>query len=43
MTSAASALRDANHPANPLEFNSRMSDFPGFRFLDPGADRKDPK
>lgn len=35
MTPSVSAIRDANQPAIPAEFNPKLSDFPGFRFLYP--------
>ncbi len=40
MTPSVSALRDANQPAIPPEFNPKVSDFPGFRFLDPNRPPK---
>jgi small-conductance mechanosensitive channel len=40
MTPSVAALRDANQPAIPPEFNPKISDFPGFRFLDPGRGEK---
>jgi small-conductance mechanosensitive channel len=40
MTPSVSALRDANEPAIPAEFHPKASDFPGFRFMDPGREGK---
>ena len=40
MTPSVAALRDANQPAIPPEAKPKISDFPGFRFMDPGRGQK---